>query len=110
MKINEFANRQESNLNFDVVEDAVIFMRNDPMFYRKHYFPTMAKMADLYRKKKEINTTSVLGSMVDNGLNSYCKKFKIARRPADLFTMEDRQAILDKISSEELKMIEKGEY
>lgn len=110
MKIDEFTTRQDSKLNFNVVEDAVIFMRNDPVFYRKHYFPTIAKMADLFRKKKEINTTSVLGSMVDSGLNSYCKKFKIARRPADIFTMEDRQAILDKIASEELKMIEKGEY
>jgi len=110
MKINEFAQQDDIKLPFDVVEDAVVFMRNDPMFYRKHYFPAIAKLADLFRAKKEINDKSVLGSMVDQGMNTYCKKYQLARRPADIFTMQDRQAILDKITSEEIKNIEQGDY
>jgi hypothetical protein len=110
MKIYEFAQQDDNKLPFNVIEDAIIFMRNDPVFYRKHYFPAMARLADLHRSKKEIDAKSVLGSMVDNGVNSYCKKYNIARRPADIFSMEDRQSILDKITSEELQQIEKGEY
>jgi len=110
MKINEFAQQDDMKLPFNVVEDAIVFMRNDPMFYRKHYFPAVAKLADLFRAKKEINNKSVLGSMVDQGMNTYCKKYQLARRPADIFTMQDRQAILDKITSEELKNIEQGDY
>ena len=45
---------------------------------------------------------SVLGTMVDSGMNSYCKKYNLGRGPADLFTSEDRNAIIEKICSEEL--------
>jgi len=112
MKVDDLVQQDDMRLPFDVVEDAVVFMRNDPQFYRKQYFPAVTKLADLIRakKKKEINNKSVLGSMVDNGMASYCKKYNLARRPADIFTMQDRQAILDKITSEEIKNIEQGDY
>jgi len=110
--INEFSNKDDMKLPFDVVDDAIVFMRNDPQFYRKQYFPAVAKLADLVRakKKKEINNKSVLGSMVDQGMNTYCKKYNLAKSSADIFTMQDRQAILDKITSEEIKNIEQGDY
>lgn len=110
MRIDDLVQNDDMTLPFDVVEDAIVFMRNDPQFYRKQYYPAVAKLADLFRAKKEINDKSVLGSMVDSGMNTYCKKYNLARSPADIFTMQDRQAILDKITSEELKNIEQGDY
>lgn len=109
MKINEFAQPQDMGLQFDVVDDTVVFMRNDPHFYRKQYFPAMTSMADRVRNGKEIDRKS-LGKMVDSGMNSYCKKFKVAGKPADIFTTEDREAIIELICSEELKEIEGGSY
>ena len=41
VKIVEFSHADD--LGYDVVEDVAIYMRNDPMFYRKHYFPAMTK-------------------------------------------------------------------
>lgn len=109
MRIDEFTDKDDIKLPFDVVDDAVVFMRNDPHFYRKHYFPTVSKLADIHRSGKKIDK-SVLGSMVDNGMNSYCKKFKLGHKPADIFTADDRHAILNKITSEELKNIKNGDY
>jgi len=109
MKINEFAQPQDLKLPFDVVDDAVVFMRNDPVFYRKKYFPAMASMADRVRGGKDIDR-SVIGSVVDSGMNTYCKKFKLSKGPSDIFTAEDREAIIEKICSEELKQIENGDY
>ena len=109
MRIDELATPQDTKLNFDIIDDAVVFMRNDPVFYRKKYFPTISNMADNVRGGKEIDR-SVLGSMVDSGINSYCKKFNIGRGPADVFTNEDRTSIIEKICSEELVEIEKGSY
>ena len=43
MRIDELATPQETKLNFDIVDDAVVFMRNDPQFYRKKYYPTVSK-------------------------------------------------------------------
>ena len=109
VKIVEFSQPQSTGLNFDVVDDAVVFMRNDPVFYRKKYFPAMASMADRVRNGKDFDR-SVIGSVVDSGMNSYCKKFKLAKGPSDIFTAEDREAIIEKICSEEIKQIESGDY
>ena len=109
VKIVEFSNQDETGLSFDVVDDASFFMRNDPVFYRKKYFPTMSSMADRVRNGQDIDR-SVIGSMVDSGMNSYCKKFNLAKGPADIFTQEDRQAIIEKLCSEEIEEINKGAY
>ena len=41
MRIDEFAQPMDDKLPFDVVDDVAIFMRNDPMFYRKSLFPAI---------------------------------------------------------------------
>ena len=107
--VNSDATPQETKLNFDIVDDAVVFMRNDPQFYRKKYYPTVSNMANRVKGGKDPDR-SVLGTMVDSGMNSYCKKYNLGRGPADLFTSEDRNAIIEKICSEELIEIEKGSY
>ena len=109
MRIDELATPQDTKINFDIIDDAIVFMRNDPVFYRKKYFPTVSNMADTVKGGKEIDR-NVLGSMVDSGINSYCKKYKLGRGPADLFTNEDRNSIIEQICSEELVEIEKGSY
>ena len=109
MKINEFTTPQDTGLKFDVVDDAVVFMRNDPVFYRKKYFPAMASMADRVRNGKDIDR-SVIGSVVDSGINSYCKKYNLAKGPSEIFTADDRNSIIEKICSEELVEIDKGAY
>jgi hypothetical protein len=45
--------------NFDLVDDTSFYMRNDPMFYRKQYFPAMASMADMHSKGKKIDRTTL---------------------------------------------------
>jgi len=109
VKIVEFSQPQDTGLDFDVVDDAIVFMRNDPTFYRKRYFPAMSNMADRVRGGKDIDR-SVIGSMVDSGMNSYCKKFNLAKGPADIFTEQDREAIIEKLCSEEIEEINKGTY
>ena len=109
MRIDEFAKPEESGLQFDVVDDAIVFMRNDPTFYRKKYFPAMASMADRVRGGNDFDR-SVIGSVVDSGMNTYCKRYNLGRGPADIFTAEDRAAIIEKICSEELEQINQGAY
>lgn len=110
MKINEFHDPIDSKLPFDVVDDVVVFMRNDPQFYRKSFFPAVAKVADLHRAGKPLDKNKCLGDMVERALEGYCNKFKIAKLPDEIFTNEDREAIINKIFSEEMEEIKKGEY
>ena len=55
MKINEFNNQQDDyRPNFDLVDDICIFMRNDPMFYRKSYFPMVNNMSEMFDPQGDV--------------------------------------------------------
>jgi hypothetical protein len=110
MRIDEFSQQPENKFDFDVVDDVCVFMRNDPMFYRKSFFPAVTHMADMHREGKELDKNKCLGSMVENALGAYCKKYDIAQIPDEIFTNDDRGQIIDKIFSEEMEQIKKGEY
>ena len=101
---------QEQELNYDIVDDAHVHMRNDKDFYRQEYFPTMSKMASLHRGSKSFDPKLVVMPMINRGINSYCKKYNIAKMPDEVFKQDHRNALFDKIYSEEIKEIEKGEY
>jgi len=111
MKLFELEDRdQDDQIPFDVIEDLTIFMRNDPMFYRKTFFPAMSDVSDKMDKDDGIDPVGILRPMVDKGVDSYCKKFAAHKRPQDLFTDDDRVQVVKKIQSEELPHIKKGMY
>ena len=111
VKLVEFTNfNQEGKLDYDVVEDVAFFMRNDPIFYRKTFFPAVSKMADMHICGQAVNERDCLGEMCERALESYCKKYKIASVPDEVFTDEDRNNLMHKIFSEEMEQIKRGEY
>jgi hypothetical protein len=110
MKINEFAQRDDFKLPFDIVDDLHVYMRNDPMFYRKDYYPTMTRISDLTKAKKKVDPHKEFTPMIDKACESYCTKFDIARDPSEVFSENDRKALVSKIYSEEIEGIRKGEY
>lgn len=110
MKIVEFTEKDNTELPFDVVEDTIVFMRNDPHFYRRHYYPTMCKMADQVRAGSKIDPVSVIGPMIEKASEKYNKKYQLARSPEEIYTNECRKTMLQRIYSEELEAIKKGEY
>ena len=110
MRIDEFDNPIDDKLPFDVVDDMSVFMRNDPMFYRKSFFPVVEKMKSCYRKKEEFNFQEEIGKMVDSAANTYCRKFKIDRRPEDLMDANERTSLIKKLYAEEMTQIRKGVY
>ena len=57
VKINEFA---DAKLGYDIVEDAAIYMRNNPLFYRQHYFPAMTKCQDAHRLGKKVDMANII--------------------------------------------------
>lgn len=111
MRIDElFDNSKDKKIPFNVVDDLAIFMRNDPMFYRKHYFPMMAKISDMHERGESIDPIVLMKPMVDRGVNSYCKKFKLGSKTDKIFKQEDRDEAIRKIYSEEMPYVKKGTY
>tara|TARA_B110000503_G_scaffold73229_1_gene113172 strand:- start:189 stop:533 length:345 start_codon:yes stop_codon:yes gene_type:complete len=110
MRIDEFAQPMDDKLPFDVVDDLAIFMRNDPMFYRKTFFPAMADASDKIERGQSVDPAIFIKPVVDKAVKSYCSTFIRNRRSDDVFTEKDKKACVDKISAEEMPNIKKGMY
>ena len=95
MRIDEFSNVAEFKPTFDVVDDLHVYMRNDPMFYRKEYFPMVIKMNDAIQAGSKVNTKEMIIPMINKGVSSYCKKFDLARTSNDIFTDKDISAVAE---------------
>ena len=108
MRLGEFTDKEE--LPFDVVDDTLVYMRNDPMFYRKHYFPAESKLADCQRSGQDSDPKKYLSPMIEKGCDNYCKKFNLGRSSEEIYTEEDRNNLLQRINSEETENIKKGDY
>ena len=102
--------KKEPEMLYDIVDDAHVHMRNDRDFYRHDYYPVMSKLAELHRGTKSYDPKIILMPLVNNGINSYCKKYNVAKMPDEVFKQDHRQALYNKIYSEEMAEIEKGEY
>lgn len=99
VKINEFHNMDIPDEilpkpDFNVGEDLLIFMRNDPMFYRKTFFPAIE---DYKNSKKK----PVLIRLVKKGLGSYCNKFNIPNPPSELMNDGDIIEVVKQIIGDE---------
>tara|TARA_B110000503_G_C7048579_1_gene371293 strand:- start:353 stop:691 length:339 start_codon:yes stop_codon:yes gene_type:complete len=110
VKLVEFSHVEEFKPTFDVVDDLHVYMRNDPMFYRKEYFPMVLKMNDAIQSGSKVNTKEMIVPMINKGVHSYCKQFNLARTSSDIFTDKDISAVAEKIYSEELTAIRNGAY
>jgi hypothetical protein len=70
----------------------------------------MASMADMHSRGKPVDSHKSLSGLVDKGCTSYCKKYNLARHPDEVYTQEHRDALIDKLFSEEMELIKQGEY
>lgn len=100
----------DEKLPYDVVEDIAIFMRNDPKFYRKTLFPVLDRMKTCYHTKKQFDAKKELFPVIDKAIGSYCKKFKLHKRPDDLLDQNEKMSLFRKLYSEEMTQIRKGTY
>lgn len=56
MKIFElFGNELDSKIDFDLQDDILCFMHNDPEFYRKEYYPIHRKVIRILDSEREID-------------------------------------------------------
>ena len=106
----EVSAEEDQELPFDISEDLHVFMKNDPMFYRRAYYPTMAKIADSIRNKKKVDFTTAVNPMIDKALEVYCKKFEIPHSIKEKFSQGNRETLADRIREEEMTNIREGDY
>jgi hypothetical protein len=79
MLINEMLEQQDykkPELGYDLKEDLICFMRNDPDFYRKEYFPVMHKFKNYVQAGKRINPMAFEG-LVNKAYECYQNMFPV---------------------------------
>jgi len=89
-------------LDYDVPSDLLIFMRNDPMFYRKNFFPAIEEY------KENTKDKTCLEKMVTKGLGEYVKKFEIPHDPKTIFGKGDMKKLVAEIIADEMEDQERG--
>ena len=109
MRIDEFAQPMDDNLPFDVVDDIAIFMRNDPMFYRKQLFPAIMNMKDQHDAGKSPDANKCLGEVCGRAMETYCSKFDLGQ-PSNIYRDGDKDSLISKVFGEEMTMIKDGQY
>ena len=97
-------------LPYNVVDDMAIFMRNDPMFYRKNFFPAVMRMKDCHDNGKTYNADKELRPIIEKAMGLYCSKFKLPKRPEEIMDDQDKKNLIQKLYSEEMTQIRKGAY
>ena len=109
MKIEDLNLKIGDKLPFDVIEDLMVYMQNDPMFYRRHMYPKMIDVQEAVKGGGKVNKKDLI-PMIDHAIASYVKKFNINKRPADLLTTEEKMECISKLLKNEVDNFRKGMY
>jgi hypothetical protein len=109
MRIDELVNPDNfSAKEFDVKEDLIHFMNNEPEFYRKFYYPAMVKIKLHKERGNEFDSTK-LAPMINHAYSIYKEKFPVKDLQSKL-SKEDLKDVCSKIYETELDNIKQGHY
>ena len=109
MKINEIFNnrsvddlRMGDELPFNEVEDLIIYMKNDPDFYRQSLYPELLNVQNCVQDGKKYNKKNMI-PIVDSAVESYLKKYEINRLPEEFLLNSDKKECISKILNDEIE-------
>lgn len=112
MNIDELLpNRHEKNkkeLGYDLMDDLMFFMNNDPGFYRKRYYPAMLKFDQYCKEGKDVSPRG-FEKLVKEAYSIYKEKFPVEGLESQIDS-EMCEKICRHIHEQELKNCEEGMY
>jgi len=109
MKIEDLNLKIGDKLPFNVVEDIVVYMKNDPDFYRKEVFPNLGGVQEAVLSGGKFNKKNLL-PMIEKACESYVQKFDIPKRPADLLSREEKMEAIGILLKGEADAFRNKEY
>ena len=109
MKIFELFNPDKfKDEEFDIKDDLMFFMNNQPEFYRKHYYPSMCKFKSMHEAGKKLSPAA-FRPMVEKAYKMYTSEFPLESLD-DTINKETCEEICTKVHSTELENIKQGHY
>lgn len=98
----------KNELGYDLKDDLICFMRNDPQFYRKDYFPVINKFVEYIKDGKNVQSRA-FESLVVKAYEQYQKKFPVEGLEPSL-KKEMCEEICNEIHTSECEFIKQGLY
>jgi hypothetical protein len=109
VKIVEVTEQNKDNMPFDVSEDLIVYMRNEPMFYRRHLYPSLIDVQETVKRGKKYNKRQLL-PMIETAIQEYVKRFNIKKTPDELMNEKERLNCISKLLSDEQENFRNGSY
>jgi hypothetical protein len=109
MKILEVINLDSFNADeYDLGEDLIFFMNNDPAFYRHQYYPSVLKLRDCNKSGIKFESDQ-FKPMVEKAYKEYYQKFPVKNLKQEI-TNEIIDEVCTKVYESELDNIKQGHY
>lgn len=96
-------------LGYDLMDDLMFFMNNEPEFYRKRYFPTMLKFDKFCKKGRSISPRG-FEPLVKEAYEIYRNKFSQVEGLENKLSEEICEKLCLHIHEQETKNCEEGMY
>jgi len=100
--------KDDKTLDFDLIEDVIYFMNNDPEFYRKEYYPFMHKFKSYIDADKNLSP-KVFQPMCQRAFKLYQNKFPQEGMELKL-DKADFKDMCSKLHEKEMSNIDEGHY
>lgn len=97
-----------TKLDFDLEDDLLFFMNNDPDFYRKQYYPVMLKFNKYCNSNRRVKPVA-FSKLVNSAYEAYKVKFPVEKLP-DQLDKELCETLCTKIHEDETKNCNEGIY
>lgn len=96
-------------LLYDVGEDLIVYMRNEPMFYRKHLYPALIDVQEAVKKGKKYNKRKMF-PVIEKAIQGYVNRFGIKKLPEDLMNEQEKLDCISRLLADEQENFRKGSY
>lgn len=96
-------------LPYDIIQDLIVYMRNDPMFYRKHLYPALVDVQDAVQNGGRYSKKNLI-PLIDKGLQAYTNRFSIKKLPTELMNNQEKIECITKLLADEQENFKEGTY
>lgn len=100
--------KKKKDLGYDLMDDLMFFMNNDPQFYRKRYFPTMLRFDKFCKEGRDVSPRG-FEKLVKEAYEIYRNKFPVEGLESTL-DKDICERLCHQIHEQEKKNCEEGMY
>ena len=99
----------DEELPYDVGQDLIVYMRNEPMFYRKHLYPALIDVQEAVKNGGKYSKRQML-PVIEKAIQSYINKFGIKKLPEDLMNEQEKLDCIGRLLADEQENFRSGSY